>query len=230
MLWSKIGVYMKIDGNQNNSALSFSAIHPARFYVKCEDGEFHRVVSHKVIKSLRRKTVTWLNKDYYDEIRLTNGESIKKESVKDKALRERLVRFFVNRDPDYREKNIVRSFTTTNGFREPELYILTGKSAEIVDNAAKKIENFHSDLKERAEILSDGYGIELEKVKKYITDRSVFQQNAIKRNYHDSLKDTIENILKVFDPKNSLFEAYFVPHAKGKNITYELVDAKFNRK
>lgn len=221
---------MKIDGVQYSSSPSFGSIHPVRFYVKCEDGEFHQVVSGKVIKSLRRKLVTWLNKDYYDEIRLTESKSVKKESKNEKSLRERLVRFFVNRNSDYREKNIVRSFSTTNRYREPEVYILTGKSTELVDNAAKPFENFHSDIKERAEFLSDSYGIEVEKVKKYISAQSSVQKNIVAKQYYDVLSKTIKKILAEFDPKNSLFEVFFVPSVKGKNVKYELVNATFNHK
>lgn len=221
---------MKIDGFQTNSALSFKAIHPTKFYVRCEDGKFHKVVDEDVIKLLRRKIVTQLNKDYYDKIRLTEGKPVKKEAESEKSMRERLVRFFVNRDADYRENNIVRSFSTTDIYDEPEVFILTGKSTEIVNNEAKHFEDFHSDLRERAALLSDSYGIEVEKVKKYISDRSSYEKNAIARQYYDVLSSKIKKILKRFDPNNSLFEAFFVAKVKGKNVKYELVDAKFNHK
>ena len=122
---------MKIESSRN-SILSFQAVHPTRYYVRCEDGTFHHVVNSDVVKTLQRKLVTWLNKDYHDTIRLTTGKPVKNESVGEKTIRERIVRFFRNRDIDYREKNIVRSFNTTNVLRETESYILTGKSANII--------------------------------------------------------------------------------------------------
>ena len=220
---------MQIDGYRH-SGVSFSAIHPARYYVKCEDGNFHRAVSGEVVRTLQRKLVTWLNKDYYDEIRLTNGKPAKNETAGEKAIRERLVKFFVNRDSDYREKNIVRSFNTTNLFRETESYILTGKSAEIIDGAAKSIRDFNGDLRDRAEGLSEVYGIEVDKVKKYLSDRAAGQKLAVKREYHDGLKTVINRLLQHYNPKNTPFEAYFIPKVKGKSVKYELVDAKLNYK
>lgn len=228
-MWSNVRVNMKVEGYKF-SALSFSAVHPARYYVRCEDGAFHHVVAADVVKKLQRKLVTWLNKDYYDEIRLTAGKPIKNESNSEKVLRQRLVRFFMNRDTDYKEKNVVRSFNTTNSFQETESYILTGKSAEIIDGAAKSIRDFHGDIRDYAQGISEVYGIEVEKVKKYITDRFHGQKLAVKREYHDGLKAVIKRLLQYYNPKNSLFEAYFVPKVKGKNVKYELVDAKFNRK
>lgn len=220
---------MQIEGSRN-STLSFQAVHPARYYVKCEDGKFHHVVNSDVVKTLQRKLVTWLNKDYHDTIRLTTGKPAKNESVGEKTVRERIVRFFRNRDIDYREKNIVRSFNTTNVLRETESYILTGKSANIIDSAAKSIRDFNSDIKSRAEGLSEVYGIELNKVKKYIHDKASWQKSAVKREYHDGLKTIINRLLGYNDPKNSLLELYFVPKVKGKNVKYELVDAKLNHK
>lgn len=221
--------YMQIDGLKN-SAMSFQAIHPARYYVRCEDGRFHHAVSGDVVKTLQRKIVAWLNKDYNDEIRLTTGKPVKKESIGEKAIRERLVRFFINRDTDYRTKRVVRSFNTTNSLRETESYILTGKSAEIVENEAQSIRNFHGDIRDRAEGISEYYGIEVDKVKKYISDKAESQEMAVKRGYHDNLKKLINKFLQMFDPKNSLFEVYFIPKVKGKNVKYELVDAKLNHK
>ena len=213
-----------------NSTLSFQAVHPARYYVRCEDGLFHHAVNSDVVKTLQRKLVTWLNKDYYDTIRLTTGKPVKNGSAGEKAIRERIVRFFRNRDVDYREKNIVRSFNTTNALRETESFILTGNSANIIDSAAKSIRNFNSELRNRAEGLSEVYGIEVHKVKKYVHDKASWEKSAVKREYHDGLKTIINRLLGHNDPKNSLLELYFVPKVKGKNVKYELVDAKLNHK
>ncbi len=206
---------------------AFCAVHPAKYYLKCEDGQFHEVLSSKVIKSLQRKLVVWLNKTHNDSLR--SIQPIHKTDV-DKNIRERVVRFFINRDKDYRAKSYVRSFYTTNKERKTEAYILTGKSADIVEDAAKPIEMLHSYLKERAGVISDYNCIDLKEAKEFITKQAEVERMAVLRHYHNKAKFAIRRILQTIQPENSLFEAYFKPHPSGSSIKYELVDAKFNGK
>ena len=222
----KVNNVFQVSYNATVSKPSFGAIHPSKYYLKCEDGTFQEVVSSKVIKTLQRKLIVWLNKAHNDSLRV--AQPAKKDA--DKNIRERLVRFFVNRDKDYRTKSYARSFFTTNRQKRNKAYILTGRSAEIVENAAKPIEKHHSDLKERAGIISDYNGIDFKEAKEYISKHSELERIAIIRDYHNKVRSTINKLLREYNPDNSLFEAYFVPHIKGKNIKYELVDAKFNGK
>ena len=77
---------------QNTPRTSFGAIHPTKYYVKLDDGAYHEVRSQKLIKSLQRKIITWLNKDYNST---QKSKKQAKETAQSKALREQIGRAHV---------------------------------------------------------------------------------------------------------------------------------------
>ena len=210
---------------QNTPRTSFGAIHPTKYYVKLDDGAYHEVRSQKLIKSLQRKIITWLNKDYNSA---QKSKKQAKETAQSKALRERIVRFFNNRDSDYRKRPYTRSFYHTNSLGYVDTYILTGKSAEIVENAAKPIEDINRNIKNRADAIADFAGMDYTTAKEFAANESEWERMVAARMYHDKARTTIRNILSRYSPENSRFDAVFVPHTKGSKISYELVDAKFD--
>lgn len=205
---------------------SFGAIHPAKYYVLLDDGIYHEVRSQKLIKSLQRKIITWLNKDYNTAQKA--NKTTAKETEKSKALRERIVRFFNNRDTDYKKRPYTRSFFHTNSLGYVDTYILTGKSAEIVENAAKPIEEVNRSIKNRADAIADSGVLDFSTAKKFASSESEWELMVAARMYHDKARAAIRNILSRYSPDNSRFDAFFVPHTKGNKISYELVDAKFD--
>lgn len=220
MLVQNISTY-----NTQMQKTSFGAIHPAKYYVKMEDGYYHEVRSQKLIKSLQRKIITWLNKDYNSS---QKGQKPTKETPASKALRERIVRFFNNRDTDYKKRPYTRSFYHTNSLGYVDTYILTGKSADIVENAAKPIEHVNRSIKQRADAIADFVGMDYSNAKKLSSKESEMELMIASRMYHDKARAAIRDILSKYSPENSRFDAFFVPHQKGKSVTYELVDAKFD--
>lgn len=226
------GFYMQIQNisaynTQNVPKTSFGAIHPTKYYVKLDDGAYHEVRSQKLIKTLQRKIITWLNKDYNSA---QKNQKSTKETPQSKALRERIVRFFNNRDTDYRKRPYTRSFYHTNSLGYVDTYILTGKSAEIVENAAKPIEDVNRSIKNRADAIADFAGLDYTTAKKFATNDSEWERMIAARMYHDKARMAIRNILSRYSPENSRFDAFFVPQTKGNKISYELVDAKFDGK
>lgn len=226
---------MKIDNVYSASAKrqnpTFKAVHPSRYFIKCEDGEFHRATMSKVVKALQRKIITWLNKDFYANEKLLNGVAPKttKESEIDQKLRERLVKFFLGNDSDYKERKIAKSFYTTNKYNEQSSIILTGDSTDIVEEAVKPLGQLRKEIKTKKDIISHYYKVTVEEAKKYLSAKDVSDEKGAKKSFHNDVKKQISEILSSFDPKNTCFDAYFVPIVKGKKVSYQLVDAKFQK-
>ena len=177
---------------QNTPRTSFGAIHPTKYYVKLDDGAYHEVRSQKLIKSLQRKIITWLNKDYNSA---QKSKKQAKETAQSKALRERIVRFFNNRDSDYRKRPYTRSFYHTNSLGYVDTYILTGKSAEIVENAAKPIEDINRTIKNRADAIADFAGMDYITAKEFAANESEWERMVAARMYHDKARATIRHLL-----------------------------------
>ena len=218
---------------RSNAKPYFGAVHPAKYYVKCEDGVFREVPSAKTIKRLQRKLVGWLNKLHHDNNRVMNGETprvIKSETPQEKSLRERLVRFFINRDKDYAQRNVVNSFYETVSSDRVNSYIFTGDSVDVIQDVAKPLGQIRGDIRERKNILSMYHGVDFDQADKYLPAKVTREEKHASHNYFNKVKNFITRIFSNPNARvqHSVFEAYFVPHLKGKNIKYELVDAKFN--
>ncbi|MBQ8458590.1 hypothetical protein IJ541_00645 [bacterium] len=229
---------MKVDCVNNNNLYysnpkrepSFGAVHPVRYFVKSEtDGGFHQVTELEILKTLQRKIVTWLNKDYNDAQRRKKGLSVRIPKVdKDKPIRERIVRFFKNRVPDYLKRNQVHAFRKTNSLGEIESYLLSGKTVDMAADCAKPICFARHSAKERFDLIADSFGIDLKKAQEAIMADRDRDLKFAKAQYIEDLYSRIKQCLLSTDINNSHFDAYFVPLSKGGKTKYELVDAKFN--
>lgn len=217
-----------VGNNRNINQQTFGSIHPVRYFMKCENGEYVQVKSPKVIKTIQRKLVTWLNKFHNESANGTKVKTKKTESEQDKSLRERLVRFFVNHDWDYRQNKIVRSFYHSEHQGETMPYIITGQTTGYVDDAAKSIERKYADIKDKADIISEYYGIPLDEAKQYLPKSDSSELSKVKKNYCKTIANVIKNILRQKNPSDKTLNAYFTPHIKGKNIKYELTNATFD--
>lgn len=214
---------LSIDNNRNT--LTFGAIHPTTYYIKHSDGKFYRVTSNDTIESLQLYIVKMLNKNHNDSRRTLFSTPPTKESPSKKALRTRLVKFFVNRDDDYKKCDISAGF---NQKGKQECYLLTGDSVEITKQAAAPIEVFHHNLKIQAKQMATALGIKFEDAKKQLSEKHKFSLNSLKSKYFETVNDEIQKNLSQYNPKNSPFDAFFVEHKIGGKKVYELVDAKIN--
>lgn len=211
---------------------SFTSVHPSVYFVKGSDGKYHQVFSADVIKSLQRKIVGWLNKPYNDSAAVKNGKKpkvSKLESPEEKSLRDRLVRFFYNNDPDYAKKAFVRSFYTENNNGNLYSFILSGQSSDLVEAAAKPIGQARGIIKAKKDNISKYFGIDEQRAKNYVPREDVRGLAEASKNYHEDAVKVIKTLLSQNRPRDMRFEAYFVPYNKGKEIKYQLVDAYLKR-
>ncbi len=208
----------------------FGAVHPSKYFVKNQDGKYVEVKSVELVKTLQRKLIGWLNKQHNDNLNIVSGRaaSVKPVNASEKPLFSRLVRFFINRDEDYKKNPIARSFYDLNRQKGAESYILTGHSISIVEDAAKPIRNVKRDIKVDSNEISDTYGLDLDKTKRFVSENSNIALLEATKTYFHSAKSVIRRVLQKFDKKNSVFEAYFTPVIKGKKVKYELENATFN--
>lgn len=226
---------MKIDNMHSVSTTaqhpSFKAVHPARYFIKCEDGEFHKATLPKTVKSLQRKIITWLNKEFYASEKRINGIAPKtvKENEIDQKLRERLVKFFLGNDRDYKERQIAKSFYSTNKYNEQSAIILTGESTDILEEAVKPLGQVRKEIKTKKDLISHYYKVTIEEAKKYLSAKDYSDELGAKKSFHEDVKKQLSKILSVYSPKNTCFDAYFEPRINGKKVSYELVDAKFHK-
>ena len=211
--------------NSNSQKVSFCSVHPARFFVKRENGEYFQITSKESSDKFRKYLSKLLSYDYNIQY---SSNKYKKESAEQKSIRERLVRFFKNRDIDYKNKNIASSFLRINSQNEAEVYILTGNTATIMKNAANEIVNVQHRANERTEAIMSNFQINYNKARSMIKEEINTQVSYAKSTYFHKVWDEIRKILNLNDIKNSRFDAYFEPYKSGSKIKYRLVDAKFN--
>ena len=222
--------------NQNKSTPTFGAIHPCLYYVKVGDGSYKMVTDGDLIKNtLQKKIITWLNHDYNKRMKAAQGSSVKTrpETPATKALRERLTRFFINRDEDYRTKGQDRAasyFNTdmTTGLVRP--YIFTGRSVSVLDSCAERIKQVQSQIKRLTEDLQCFYGQKYADAKAKATAEFEPELMAAKAAYHETVMELLRSPAAKSDPKNTVFSAFFEETTKGKKKTYTLVNANFEQR
>lgn len=222
--------------NQNKSTPTFGAIHPCLYYVKVGDGSYKMVTDGDLIKNtLQKKIITWLNHDYNKRMKAAQGSSVKSrpETPATKALRERLTRFFINRDEDYRTKGQDRAasyFNTdmTTGLVRP--YIFTGRSVSVLDSCAERIKQVQSQIKRLTEDLQCFYGQKYADAKTKATAEFEPELMAAKAAYHETVMELLRSPAAKSDPKNTVFSAFFEETTKGKKKTYTLVNANFEQR
>lgn len=215
-----------------SSSTSFTSVHPAVYFVKGSDGKFHQVFSADIIKTLQRKMVGWLNKPYNDSVAIKKGKKpkiSKVESPEDKSIRDRLVRFFYNNDPDYAKRPLVRSFYTKNNNGKIYSFILSGQSSELVEAAAKPIGQARGVIKAKKDNITKNFGIDAHRAKNYVPKEDVRELAEASKNYHEDAVKVIKTLLSQNRLRDMRFEAYFVPYMKGKEVKYQLTDAYLKR-
>lgn len=221
---------------QNKSTPTFGAIHPCLYYVKVGDGSYKMVTDPDLIKNtLQKKIVIWLNHDYNARMKAAQGSTVKSkpETPATKALRERLTRFFINRDEDYRIKGQDRGasyFNTdmTTGLVRP--YIFTGKSIGILDSCADRIKQVQSQIKRLTEDLQGFYGFKYAEAKAKAAAEFEPELLAAKSAYHETVMELLRSPQAKSDPKNTIFSAFFEETTKGKKKSYTLVNANFEQR
>ena len=215
---------------------SFTSIHKANYFVKWDDGHFYKA-PEEVVKKLQRSVIAMLNKDINDAKKpqklVTIVSPAKKENPA-KLLKDTLVKFFKSNDPDYivvrengKEYGIARSFYLNRG--DADAYIITGSNMHIVEEAARPIGRVWRNTNEVADKISSDYGIDYEKAREMVIPRNEQALSGAKTDYYEIVMKKISDILAHKNPKDTVFNAYFVPKGKGKATTYELIDAKFTR-
>jgi hypothetical protein len=216
-------------GTSNNNP-SFCAVHPARMFVRTEGGEFQEVTSRITVDRLRRQVSKMLNRRYNQSAKNAGHCSSKPSPEKPEAkqIREWLEEKFRTFDKDYDCHNEVRTFARTNSNGETKAYIMSGDSVQIAENAAQPIGTAWREANDRAEVVSDNLNISYEKAKDYLRGEREENVFRAKFSYFNKVYDTIREILGRNELKNSHLDLFFDMTLKGKNLTYKLVDAKFN--
>ena len=222
--------------NQNKSKPSFGSIHPCLYYVKTGEGSFKLVTDADLIKNnLQKKVITWLNHNYNKRLKAMVGSSkpSKPETPATKAIRERLTRFFVNRDSDYRMQGQDRAasyFNTDANTGMVRPYIFTGRSVTVLDNLADNIKRVQSQIKRLTEDLQHFYGLKYADAKARAAAELEHDLMAAKSAYHEEVMTLLRSPQAKSDPKNTVFNAFFEETTKGKKTTYTLVNANFDQR
>ena len=218
---------------QNKSKPSFGAIHPTRYFEMVDENTYRQIIDADLIKNtLQKKIVTWLNHDYNARMKLLSGSTVKSkpETPATKAIRERITRFFLNNDTDYSEvnQNRVSSYFNTDmktGFVHS--YLFTGRSVSFLDAQAEKIKNVQSQIKRLVSDMQGYYGFKYDDAKARASKELDFDLSKAKSDYHESVLNLLRSSQEKANPKNTVFNAFFLPVTKGKKTTYELVNATF---
>ena len=226
--------FSNIQSYNNKSAKqpSFQAIHPTLFYLKVGENSYQQVTDPELVKSLQKKITTWLNHDYNIRLKELKGlpQKTKPETPETKAIRERITRFFVNRDQDFRYPNHDRALSyfnthmTTGSLRS---YLFTGKSAEVLDICAEKIKDVQSQIKRLTSDLEHFYGFKYSDAKERASKELEQELMLAKSNYHKRVLEVLSSPEEKANPVNTVFTAFFEPVTKGKKTSYNLINAEF---
>ena len=221
--------------NQNKSKPSFGAIHPCLYYVKRGDKSYELITDAELIKNtLQKKIVTWLNRNYNARMKLATGSTVKMkpETPETKALRERLTRFFLNRDADYSVKGqdrVASYFNTDTQTGMVRPYIFTGQSVSTLDQLADRIVQVQSQIKRLTEDLHL-YGFKFSEAKAKASAELEHDLLAAKSSYHEEVMELLRSPQAKSDPKNTVFSAFFEETTKGKKKSYKLINANFEQR
>lgn len=213
--------------NYNNRNVNFKSIHYCRYFVKESDGQFRQVMSMEQTKMLQRKLISMLNKGL-EEVKSSKSKikkSSKTSSAQLKEVKDRLVRFFMNNDSDYSNKQVVRSFYSES-LKSPKSYILSGDMVDFVDKAAKPIGKKKNLINQQLDKISEHYGISKDHAKSYLQG-SMMELRGVTGEYQTSVSNAIGKELLKNNPNDKMFDAYFVPVIKGNKIDYQLFHANF---
>lgn len=222
--------------NQNKSKPSFGAIHPCMYYVKKGEQSYELVTDSELIKNvLQKKIVTWLNRNYNARVKAATGSTVKSkpETPETKALRDRLTRFFVNRDEDYRTKGqdrVASYFNTDSQTGLVRPYIFTGRSVSVLDTLADRIVQVQSQIKRLTDDLCGFYRMKYADAKVKASAELEYDLLAAKSAYHEEVMNLLRSPQAKCDPKNTVFSAFFEETTKGKKKSYKLINANFEQR
>lgn len=229
---------MKINGvnsgyQPKRQAVSFEAIHPTKYYLRCADGQFHRVTNPDLIRRLQGRVVTWLNKSMHDSRRALEGNPRKvksSETSAEKAMRERLVKFFVDNDKDYAKRSAVKS-SYIGPKDKVSTYILTGDTVDLAGDG-KPIGKVHSNIRETREFMRSYYGISEEQANNYVSMSDALRLSQAKADYHKQSEEAVGKLMKNETIDRSTVVFYFSPIVGKKSkkpSKFELVNAMFQK-
>ena len=224
-----------INSRTNNINPSFTSIHKANYFVKWDDGHFYKA-PNEIVKKLQRSIIGMLNKDINELNKPKKYTLAPKKEDKATLIKKALVTLFKDNDSDYvitrqngRSYGMARSFYANNKLEDPDVYIITGSNMNIVENAARPIGKVWQKTNETADRISSDCGISYDKARELVIPKNEAELANTKKDYYEVVMNTIRKILSFNNPKDTEFNAYFVPVKKGKDIVYDLVDAKFTR-
>jgi hypothetical protein len=209
---------------------SFGAVHPARFFVRTEGGEFCEVTSRITVDRLRKHISKMLNRSRNEARKRAMG--IYKKSPAEKSetrtIREWLENVFIKHDEHYARRNEVSSFARTNSMGETKAFFMTGDSVNISQDAAQPISDAWRYANDRAEVVSDNLKISYEKAKDYLKGEREDRISGAKYSYFSTVYNKIREILGQNELINSHLDMFFDMKLSGKTVNYKLVDVKFN--
>lgn len=231
---------MKIDAISNSyqynpnlatKNTTFTSIHKAEYFMKVGESSYQKVSSVDLLKTLQRKLVMFLNKDYNDWVRKKAGKKVVTQKPEEALLKDRLVRFFYYRDNDYKNLRKASSYMPpTYGLYASDSYLFTGKSVDFLKDQSSGIKNVNSQIKNFASDISDVFSLSYDDAHRRAEQELSHDLTAAKTNYHTNVKAYIEKVTKSDPATNKPFRAYFeeVTNKKGKVTGYRLVDAEFS--
>ncbi len=231
---------MKIEGNFSQNAYSancrmasspsFKAVHPTRYFLRLDNGSFVQVTDGNLIRTLQRRLITWLNKSEILWHQTPANKPLTKASEKEHSLKVRLIRFFMSNDVDYSQKRVVKSFYSDNRHTNTtDSYIFSGHQTEILDTYAKPIGRLKADIKNKIAVVCEENFLTPQEAKLKLSGKEDNDLMSAKINYYDTINKYLSRNDVKANPRNTIFDAYFVPVKKGKKADYQLYNAEFKR-
>lgn len=227
---------MKIEKvNYNYKSPTFEAIHPSRYFIKCEDGHFCQVTNPDTIRALQGKVIKWLNQPKNDAQRLIEGNPRKtktSETAAQKAMKERLISFFQNNDSDYKKRQVVKSvYLSPKGRDTVSPYILTGDTVDLAGDG-KPIGKVHGNIRESREYMRAYYGISEEQASRYVSAVDANRLSQAKADYHRQSEECVRKLMQDEKVDRSIINLYFEPvigKKSKKKVSFNLVNAIFQK-
>lgn len=220
------------NGRVNSSNPSFSSIHRMHYYVRWNDGNYYRA-PEKVVRELQRYIVKMMNSDYKKAQKGINPAA-NQTNTPANIIKNTLVRFFKNNDPDYVTLNykgngygMVRSFYPKE---MPDGYgacILTGDNMQIVEEQGRGIGRVWKKANEQAEAMSSDYDISYKDAREQVIPSAQSDLRTAKDDYYTIAGNKIREILLHNNPKDSDVNIYFEPAIVDGKYVYNLADVKF---
>lgn len=231
---------MKIEGNfspnvygqkpVSYNAPSFESVHPSRYFIRLDNGSFTQVTDGNLIRTLQRRLITWLNKKDIAGFEKPSKKPLSKAAEKERQLKDRLVKFFINNDNDYAHHRVVKSFYSDNRVTNTtQSYIFSGQHTQILDEAAKPIGRIKADIKNKIATACEEYCLSPQEAKLKLSGPEDEFLLSAKVNYYDIVNKYLSRSEVKTNPKNTVFDVYYVPVKKGKKLDYQLYNAELKR-